>query len=335
MSMRWSLFPFLGLTIVLASGCGSGRGGQLMQTQDLLLNYDRLGVSFQCSSRPESVVKASVFPATRHLSNRQAVLGGFGVVPGVGAYGIRLGSSIREARLAGCRGFPPIRSGTKIGGYCRLSGGRRVFLLFSGGQVDLLVVEGPFRTPDGVTQQSSAEDIRRIYGDPDSWYRLGPPRNPAWAMLPLLIMPLLGMLAWLAIRRVRERVQLSTSTYIWMAVFGALSLSLAAVVSNILTALAVGTTVAWPLMPILAITASLSGAPGVLILVTPGDRLRTWLGRIVTLLLMGVMVLVASILVALAWPLGRMGPFALLPLAVTNMMFLVAMFAARIATERQ
>jgi hypothetical protein len=159
-------------------------------------------------------------------ANQAGKVGPKEVVPGVGAYGVRLGDS--EQALITLEG---IKDSHKFQGYsegngsiiCEFKDGSRIIADLVNGKVKRLSISGKFSTPEGITERSTTQQVEKIFGKQQLDLGFKVPKNPQRAGLPVfgfirwLIMLVLGCISALAVRFLSIRSSLSSPTRMILA----------------------------------------------------------------------------------------------------------------------
>jgi len=167
-----------------------------MGSRGEILEYNHLGVDFVIG-RSGCIECASVYaPKLRSNPNskQSRAIGTHELVPGLGAYGLRIGDSVhvlsalpgvaRKAKVVerGVSSFRDVLYGFEF------RDGRRIQVTIRNDHVMSMIVLGMFRTPEGLTQAATEQDVRRLYGKPsDVIHMLSPCIRPAlWPLTPVL-----------------------------------------------------------------------------------------------------------------------------------------------------
>lgn len=144
-----------------------------------VMYYEKLGIAFVLTDlRWGGVERVYIFspknysPKVEHIN---PPIKADELVPGQGAFGIRLGATAsslysvpaRKIIFSGSR-----MKGTPVFSAFYLDGQHMLYAAIENGVVSQIVVEGPFKTPEGITEQSTNSDIWKAYGEPDVFWHL-------------------------------------------------------------------------------------------------------------------------------------------------------------------
>jgi len=179
---------------------------QQKQVRIMSLSYSRLGVDFIVSVSSGHIDAVLVYQPTGrpHADERIRCVGPNQVVPGVGAYGVRIGDATSVFQsLTGVKSLSTFQGVTYY--VCQFTDGRLLSARVRGGRVLGIIIRGKFETPEGLTQRADAQAIKRVYGPPDEVTRFVRPHiaNPGFAMA--LLMLVVGCLSGILLRRFRRR----------------------------------------------------------------------------------------------------------------------------------
>lgn len=333
--------PMVALVLVLCIGvCAFGQdlksfrmlgnlvphaGTATERARSSILIYKERGIVFHVSRRFDTISEVVVFrPAA--LPKAPSSSGTTGdVVPGVGAYGVTLGMSMEQVRASPyLKGARTMMEDSKGAGY-DLGGSRIVIVSTRDSKVSELVVYGPLKTVEGITEGSSVAQIQAAYGPPDEYYDIEWRINPHPWSGAALILPMLGLATGLLLRWVRPRVAATPGGVGTMVALGATGLGIAILAYLVVFLFPTGVRVAPAWYRVLS--GMLTGGGSVLILELLPLRLRGLIRYVATLLAMLVLALVVDEVVHVLHPVP-IGPSAVDYLIMLNGPFIVALFFA-------
>jgi len=219
------------------------------------------------------------------------------IVAGRSAYGIALGMSREQVRANPLLRDASWKQETEKRTYCVTQDGRRLVVSFDGDSVSQIEAGGYFTTIEGVTRQSSEQQIISVYGIPDQYYDFEQGKRSALSPLTFLLLPLLGWVAGHYMRKLRIRVKDPATATLQMAALGAMFFVIADLSSGIGVGILSKSGTNW-----LALLQSipdlvLTGAGSVIAMKLMSDKLGGILGRVIILAGMLSVALVVSVLV--------------------------------------
>lgn len=273
-----------------------------------VLYYQRLGIAFVLEDpRWGGIEKVYVFPSvskTSEMKTDTSTIGADEVVPGQGAFGIKLGSTVSGVQSVSMR--KSVWSGSKAKDVPVFAAfypedGRSLYAVFDKNMLKELVAEGAFRTPEGITERSSSRDIWKAYGEPEVfWYLNSGSWSPRNIALPV-VMFVGGIVAGYLLRvyHRRSRTERQPTALLMPLLLGAVTATVAATIGFWILA---GYRIPMVLYPAVAITSFVSG----LVLTGIYEAMRGWctsfLRRIVVLILMILGTVLAVWIVFLLYP---------------------------------
>lgn len=242
-----------------------------------LLIYRNRGVCFHVLRSDGTVISATVFqPAVTPPPSPSTDDPGL-VIPGVGTCGIRIGMSKDQiGQNLSPRSARMVMADDK-GAVYDLGDRNMLFVHVRDGEVSEIVRHGAFQTAEGISRRSDATQIEAVYGPPDEYYDIQWKIDPAPQPGLFLIMPFAGLVTGLYIRWARSRMAGTRGSIVWMALFGAIGMSLA--VGSYYVAMSIHSGLDMPLraIPHFIAAPAIIGAGAVLILESVSQRIGGWL----------------------------------------------------------
>ena len=190
--------------------------GDVLQGRGLVLAYSRIGAAFSLRGLSERGVQTVyIFPPEPNLNSHgrggQKAIGEDEVVPGVGAFGVRIGDTVRVLDSISANSWWSTTESKAEPTYVllELHSRRTVCALVQDGRVAQIVASGSFRTPAGLTQAGGWGEVVRAYGQPSVFWTTVSKRSArvtgrlgaALAVVGLAF----GFACWVAITRCRSR----------------------------------------------------------------------------------------------------------------------------------
>lgn len=252
-----------------------------------ILVYKNLGIRFNVGDRGRGVTEVMVFPPKQKPIYTPRTIGEDEVVPGLGAFGLTLGSSDKEVEQVLSQIRPKLDRSEASGRYIEMADGRKITMSFPNGKLSAIVISGHFTTPEGINEASAVRDIINAYGKPDSYWQIVSTYQPAHKGFSLLIYSVFGIICGLFMLELHRKYP--EGGKILYAIVGGAFLNAAAS----LMALAVdvpqsmhGPLQSYTLIIITAVMAAVSGAAAL----TTYERLRLksrWFIALISMLLAG------------------------------------------------
>lgn len=157
-----------------------------------IMIYNSKGIAFEFGNKGQRIANALINKPTSPLANKYDTVNDAQVIPGYGAFGIKLDDSKETVRQNKFPDYPKSKFDNLSSLSRKLDNGRKIWLAFSDNKVKYITAYGPFTTPDGITDKSSVDKVLQIYGKPDTYLKIE--TNLVKNITPLLIYIILGVL---------------------------------------------------------------------------------------------------------------------------------------------